>query len=69
MPRCKDCEARVPSGANYCPECGEKVKKSRDRDQQVMGKQSKKMQTYIDYLQDEMADAGIKFDSLEDYED
>lgn len=69
MPRCDECESRLPAGSKFCPECGGKVKKSRDRDQQSMGKQAKKMKGYIEYLQEQMDDAGIKYDSADDYEE
>jgi len=34
-----------------------------------MGKQAKKMQSYVDYLHDQMDDAGINYDSADDYEE
>ena len=69
MPRCHECESRVPAGSKYCPECGAKVKISRDKDQPTMGKQARRMKAYIEYLHEEMDDAGIKYDSVDDYEE
>lgn len=73
--KCPHCEEKIAEDSKYCRFCGGRVKKKKHKDQDDLegqGRKVKKLQDRIQYLQDQLEDAGVKYkraDSDDDDDD
>jgi len=68
--QCKKCEGVIKESHKFCPHCGRKAHKSEK--QPDAGSERKKvsdLENRIEYLEEELNEAGIEFDPPEDDDD